>query len=504
VALLPHAEARHGAREASRQGGKAQAHVKSGPPPAVLRRQGEKFLKGLVSWRWLERAFRLPGKALHVALLLWREVGCRRSWTVPLCLSGNLPEGLNEQSARRGLRELEGAGLVAVRRPPGRGLEVSYFPTGSIVFTLTGPGGFSSTKTQAVTGNGVYTASTTLPSTGTVAGTYTWTATYGGDPSNNGTSDSNPTQELVTVTPASPTLTTTPKPTTVTLGTTTPPLLTDSATLSGGFEPTGIITFELFANGGSTPVDKETASVSGNGTYTTPTGFTLPGSGTVAGAYQWVAVYSGDANNNEASESNPAEELVTVNPASPALVTTASPSMVTLPLSGSTTLTDSAVLSGGYFPTGSIVFTLTGPNGFSYTQTDPVTGDGPYTASTTLPTTGTVAGTYTWTATYSGDANNAAASDQGGTAEQTVVGAASLTLVTIASPDVTLPSGQASFGRPPTRRREPACRLLVVTICRDWLLSAQVSGQGFPVPYRRRKSAGPIRPPVRPAGSAGR
>jgi hypothetical protein len=88
-------------------------------------RQGEKFLKGPVPWPWLERAFRLRGKALHVALLLWREAGCRRSREVPLCLAGNLPEGLNEQSARRGLRQLEVAGLVTVCRPPGRGLEVT-------------------------------------------------------------------------------------------------------------------------------------------------------------------------------------------------------------------------------------------------------------------------------------------------------------------------------------------------------------------------------------------
>jgi len=43
------------------------------------------------------------------------------------------------------------------------------------------------------------------------------------------------------------------------------------------------------------------------------------------------------------------------------------------------------------------------------------------TASDTLPTTGTVVGTYTWSATYSGDDNNASAVDQGTTAEQTVV-----------------------------------------------------------------------------------
>ena len=52
---------------------------------------------------------------------------------------------------------------------------------------------------------------------------------------------------------------------------------------------------------------------------------------------------------------------------------------MTLP--GSVTLSDSAVLSGGYHPAGTLVFTLTGPNGFSYTQTDTVSGNGTYTAS---------------------------------------------------------------------------------------------------------------------------
>jgi uncharacterized repeat protein (TIGR01451 family) len=88
---------------------------------------------------------------------------------------------------------------------------------------------------------------------------------------------------------ASPTLGTTPNPTTITLGATTPPILKDAATLSGGFQPTGTITFTLFYNSGSTPVDTEMVTVTGDGTYMTPTGFTLPASGTVSGTYQWNA-----------------------------------------------------------------------------------------------------------------------------------------------------------------------------------------------------------------------
>src|SRR5262249_25395530 len=156
--------------------------------------------------------------------------------------------------------------------------------------------------------------------------------------------------------------------------------------------------------------------------YTTPTGFTLPSSGTVTGTYQWNASYSGGPNNIAATDSGASNEQVTVSAASPTIVTTASPN-VTLPTGppGTVTLSDSALLSGGYRPSGSLVFTLTGPGGFSYTQTDPVSDNGTYTASTTVPTAGTVAGTYTWSVKYGGDTNNAAANDQGGADEQTVV-----------------------------------------------------------------------------------
>jgi hypothetical protein len=191
--------------------------------------------------------------------------------------------------------------------------------------------------------------------------------------------------------------------------------LSDSAVLSGGYNETGTIVFTLTGPGGFSYTQTDT--VTGNGTYTAST--TLPTTGTVAGTYTWTAHYSGNANNLSANDQGGTAEQTFVSKAQPTLVTTASPA-VTL---GTTppTLSDSAVLSGGYNETGSIVFTLTGPGGFSYTQTDTVTGNGTYTASTTLPAIGAVAGTYTWTAHYSGNANNLSANDQGGTAEQIVV-----------------------------------------------------------------------------------
>lgn len=88
-------------------------------------RTGERFLKGPIPWAWVEKAGSLPGKSLHVALLLWQEVGWRKTRTVKFCLNGRLPGLLNRQSARRGIRQLEAAGLVSVIRKPGHGLEVT-------------------------------------------------------------------------------------------------------------------------------------------------------------------------------------------------------------------------------------------------------------------------------------------------------------------------------------------------------------------------------------------
>ena len=77
-------------------------------------------------------------------------------------------------------------------------------------------------------------------------------------------------------------------------------------------------------------MDTETVTVNGNGIYTTPTGFTLPATGTVTGTYQWNATYSGDTNNNAASDINDVNERVTVSAASPTITTTPSPTTVTL------------------------------------------------------------------------------------------------------------------------------------------------------------------------------
>ena len=151
-----------------------------------------------------------------------------------------------------------------------------------------------------------------------------------------------------------PTITTTPNTTSLTLGA-NPVTLTDTAVLSVANSPTGTITFTLYD--GNTLVDTETATVNGNGSYTTPTGYALPTTGNVPGTYQWDASYSGDMNNDAASDYNDPNEQVSVSPASPAINTV--PSSTIVPLGTSpVTLTDTAQLSGGYNETGTITFTL--------------------------------------------------------------------------------------------------------------------------------------------------
>jgi len=101
------------------------------------------------------------------------------------------------------------------------------------------------------------------------------------------------------------------------------------------------------------------------------------------------------------------------------LTTTPPPSV---PLGG-TMGADQATLSGGFDPTGSIVFVLSPPGDttcahVAFFSSVPVTGNGTYSSGPVGQAT--VAGTYRWTVFYSGDANNQGALSPCG-AEQTVV-----------------------------------------------------------------------------------
>ena len=201
--------------------------------------------------------------------------------------------------------------------------------------------------------------------------------------------------DTTTVNKQSPTIATVPTPASGPIGT----VLNDTATLSGGFNPTGNVTFKLFA-----PTD---ATCSGTAVYTNTDSSspyaTTPGyTSLVAGTYHWTADYAGDAN-NVATSSGCQAEPVTVNAASPTIAT------VPTPASGpvGTVLNDTATLSGGSNPTGNVTFKLFPPADLTcsgtavYSEVDP---SAPY--ATTPGYTSLVAGVYHWTADYAGDANN--------------------------------------------------------------------------------------------------
>src|SRR5262245_45526925 len=97
--------------------------------PSRLPRPGKKqpFLKGPIPLAWLTQAGQLPHRALQVGILLWFEAGCRRKRTIRFCYSGGRTMELSRDTTRRGLRELERAGLVSVVRNRGRGLEVTIW-----------------------------------------------------------------------------------------------------------------------------------------------------------------------------------------------------------------------------------------------------------------------------------------------------------------------------------------------------------------------------------------
>jgi len=171
-----------------------------------------------------------------------------------------------------------------------------FVPTGNVTFTFY-------TASNQCTGASVASGTVALDSSGVAhpstsqgplaAGSYSFKATYSGD--NNYNSSTGPCEPL-TVTKLNPGITTTPNPSSGKLGAT----LNDSATLSGGFTPTGTIIFKLYPPSNTTcsgtPAYQQTATVNGNGTYNTSPGFVSNASGT----WRWTASYSGDANNNSA------------------------------------------------------------------------------------------------------------------------------------------------------------------------------------------------------------
>ena len=312
-------------------------------------------------------------------------------------------------------------------------------PTGTISFALFGPlddacaGSPVFTSSATVSGNGDYLSGLFTP---TVAGVYHWRASYSGDADN---APAGPTActdpaETFTVRP-SVSVPVTPVLTSVASGVARASApLSDTAHLAGGNAPTGAIGFELFGPDDATcsaaPVFTSSTAVNGNGAYTSAS-FTA----TAVGTYRWRATYGGDTNNTSVGPTacgDPAETTV-ISKAQPALTSTASTAAgIGAPIR------DTAHLSGGSAPTGTITFQLYGP-GDTTCAARPVSsarvqvvGAGDY-ASPLYPPAH--AGTYRWTARYSGDANNEAVGPTrcGDPAEHATVHRADLGMFSLAS-----------------------------------------------------------------------
>ena len=86
------------------------------------------FLKGPSDWRGLGRAGRLPGRALHVAVVLHLLAGMRKCATVRLGRTYMEQMGVDRHAQYRALRVLEKAGLVSVSRKRGGAPLVTIVP----------------------------------------------------------------------------------------------------------------------------------------------------------------------------------------------------------------------------------------------------------------------------------------------------------------------------------------------------------------------------------------
>jgi hypothetical protein len=241
-------------------------------------------------------------------------------------------------------------------------------PTGTVSFL----DGASQIGTGTLSGNpGVATFTTATLN----MGTHIMTVSYPGD-SFNGPSSSLPLSQVVKQAQTATTITAAPSPG-IAGG---PETITATVKVtSGSGTPTGTVTF----TSGATQLGS--APLGGEGTATiTPA--------LAQGSYQILATYNGDSN-NLGSASAPLALTVVQSTTQTALTVSPNPALVQVPI----TFT-AQVLGNGGTPTGSVNFIANGS----------VIGAGTVNASgkATFTTATLAAGTYSITATYTGDANN--------------------------------------------------------------------------------------------------
>jgi hypothetical protein len=262
---------------------------------------------------------------------------------------------------------------------------------------------------QRVNGNGLYVSPKVTPQR---AGTYQWVAFYTGDRNNAPAATAcGDSRETVVVLQRQPALSTSASPpANVRRGAarveTAGKSIYDAASLTRGVAPTGEITFALYGPNDSTcsgtPLLTTATAVAGNGVYNSESFIPV-----VSGTYRWVATYSGDANNRRAGPTgcgDHTEQVRVTIPADPVLTSSASEAVT---IGGA--IHDTAHLSSGARPTGTITFRLYGPNQADctgppvFTSTVRVAGNGDYDSQPFIPTR---LGPYRWVSEYGGDRRN--------------------------------------------------------------------------------------------------
>ncbi|MGB8212670.1 MAG: C25 family cysteine peptidase, partial [Anaerolineales bacterium] len=311
----------------------------------------------------------------------------------------------------------------------------AYNPSGLVTFTLysdatchTAVTGMSGSG--AISGNSASWSSSWTPA---APGTYYWQASYAGDTNNAAfTTTCGAANEQIQVNQANPSITTSASPTSATVG--APASAGDTATFSGGYNPSGSVTFSLYSDA---TCHTAVTGMSGSGTISSGSAtWSNSWTPTALGTYYWQASYAGDSNNSGFTTTcGAANEQIQVNQASPSITTNASPTTGTVGTAISNA-GDTATFSGGYNPSGSVTFTLYS-DATCHTAVTDMSGSGTISsgsATWSSSWTPTALGTYYWQASYAGDANNAAFTTTCGAAnEQITVGQATPTLTTTPS-----------------------------------------------------------------------
>ena len=283
------------------------------------------------------------------------------------------------------------------------GVSGALQPTGAVTWTITDPANHAVTCSNPTGPNTTSNVSLyTCTFVTSIAGTYTVTSTIA------------PDTNYLTITSA---------PISVILGTATPTI-----SVSGSSSPLSQtvgnpITFTALITGTSgnpAPVGTISWTVTGAATTCTNTGgptntgaltetFTCQIATPVSGVYTVAATFNGDSNYSAVAN---APVSLTVAPATPLISVTTSPASPVL--GGTITYTATITgINGATAPAGTVAWVLTGPSGSASTCTSP-TGPLPGASSNLTVFTCTVsaipAGSYSATATYSGDTNYTALS----------------------------------------------------------------------------------------------